>query len=279
MCLRYGQPCPSPGWRRVATSAGQRGKYRLAGNFTPAPMLGEMPRISGAPAPVTWLASYPRSGNTLLRVILKHCFGLSSQSLYLDQEFADPAVRDVVGHEDVGSNARQFVAMARRTGRNLYVKTHELPPADRHPAIYVVRDGRSAVVSHAHYLRGILGRDISLAEVIQGKAGVIWAQHVRAWTIPPRPGTLVVRYEELVAGDHDTLARISAFIGLPIQRGFDVPFDRLHGLHPAFFRRGSDEANIAEMDAASLRLFEQHHGDVLRVMGYGDLPVQAASAR
>jgi len=37
-----------------------------------------------------WLASYPRSGNTLLRVILKHCFGLSSQSVYHDSEFTDP---------------------------------------------------------------------------------------------------------------------------------------------------------------------------------------------
>lgn len=30
---------------------------------------------------VTWLASYPRSGNTLLRIVLKRCFGLSSQSV------------------------------------------------------------------------------------------------------------------------------------------------------------------------------------------------------
>jgi hypothetical protein len=39
-----------------------------------------------ADPPVTWLASYPRSGNTLLRTILKQCFGLSSQSVYPDEE-------------------------------------------------------------------------------------------------------------------------------------------------------------------------------------------------
>jgi Sulfotransferase domain len=219
--------------------------------------------------PVTWLASYPRSGNTLLRLILKHCFGLLSQSLYQDQDFADPAIRDMVGHEEVGSNARQFVHLARRAGRGLYVKTHEPPQADRHPAIYVVRDGRSAVVSHAHYLRDILRRDITLAEVIEGKAGLSWSQHVRAWTLPPRENTLVVRYEDMASGNRDTLAAISAFIGHPAQRGFELSFEHLHALHPGFFRRGSDAANIAELDAASMGLFEQHHGDMMRVMGYG----------
>jgi hypothetical protein len=232
-------------------------------------MPGSGPHQAEASAPVTWLASYPRSGNTLLRLILKHCFDLSSQSLYQEQDFADPAVRDLVGHEDVGRNARQFVALARRAGRSLYVKTHELPPADRHPAIYVVRDGRSAVVSHAHYLRDILHRDISLAQVIEGKAGLSWSQHIRAWTLPARADTLVARYEDLATGNRETLAAISAFISRPLLRGFDISFAQLHGLYPAFFRRGSDTANIAEMDAASARLFDQHHGDMLRAMGYG----------
>ena len=29
-----------------------------------------------------WIASYPRSGNTFLRTILWHCFGLKSASIY-----------------------------------------------------------------------------------------------------------------------------------------------------------------------------------------------------
>ncbi|HEX4027136.1 MAG TPA: hypothetical protein VHX18_05910, partial [Rhizomicrobium sp.] len=36
--------------------------------------------------------------------------------------------------------------------------------------------------------------------------------------------------------------------------------------------RGSDQANIAEIDAATSCLFEQHHGDMLRAMGYGGSP-------
>jgi hypothetical protein len=90
--------------------------------------------------------------------------------------------------------------------------------------------------------------------------------------LPQRANTLVVRYEDLAADNRDTLAEISAFIGHPLQRGFDLSFDHLHALHPRFFRRGSNEANIAELDAVSSRLFEQHHGDMLRAMGYGGGP-------
>ena len=148
---------------------------------------------------VTWLTSYPRSGNTLLRTILMRCFGQPSRSIYTDADFSDPELSRLVGHEAVGDDAKSFVARAKQAGRSLYVKTHEMPPADRHPAIYVVRDGRSAVVSHLHYMREILGRDMTLAEVIEGKAGLSWSQHVRAWS--PRPHTLMVRYEDLAAGD------------------------------------------------------------------------------
>jgi hypothetical protein len=227
------------------------------------------------PAPVIWLASYPRSGNTLLRVILKHCFGEASQSIYHDDEFPDPAVRQVVGHEPVGADPHGFIARAQQSGRTLYVKTHELPTDDHNPTIYIVRDGRSAVVSHAHFIREILGRDVTLADVIRGWQGTHWSRHVKAWAPPARPATLVVRYEDLAAGEPKTLAAISAFIGRPQRQAFDISFDRLHALSPNFFRSGSDAANIAELDAPAARLFEQQHGDTLRALGYGG-PAHAA---
>ncbi|HMH65198.1 MAG TPA: sulfotransferase domain-containing protein [Rhizomicrobium sp.] len=222
-----------------------------------------------APTPVVWLASYPRSGNTLLRVILKHCFGEASQSIYHDDEFSDPAVRSVVGHEPVGDDPHGFIARAQQGGRTLYVKTHELPAEDHNPAIYVVRDGRSAVVSHAHFIREILGRDVTLADVIRGWQSAHWSRHVKAWALPTRAATLVVRYEDLAAGDARTLAAISAFIGRPQLQAFDISFNRLHALSPNFFRCGSDAANIAELDAPAAKLFERQHGDTLRAMGYG----------
>ena len=219
-------------------------------------------------SPVTWLASYPRSGNTLLRIILKRCFGLTSQSVYDDEEFSDAALRDVVGHETVGDDPARFLRQAQDERRRLYIKTHELPPGDRHPVIYVMRDGRAAVVSYIHFLREILKRDVASGDVISGKVGVSWSRHVRARTLPPRPGTLVLRYEDLAIGEAGTLKKISAFIGLPQRQAFDISFDRLHALAPSFFRSGSNRKNIAELNSKEEQLFEQMHGTTLRALGY-----------
>jgi hypothetical protein len=223
-----------------------------------------------APSPVTWLASYPRSGNTLLRTILKNCFGLSSQSVYADSEFTNPELAGIVGHEEVGDDPRGFVANARAEGRRLYVKTHEMPPRRPMPAIYVVRDGRSAVVSHYHYMREIQGQELTLRDVISGRMGPLWSVHVRAWALEPRQNRLVVRYEKLAAGDPDTLKRIAVFIGRPAQRPLDIEFARLNAMMPAFFRRGSDAANIAEMTRDDAALFERVQGDALHALGYAE---------
>jgi hypothetical protein len=225
-------------------------------------------RSNAAEPPVTWLASYPRSGNTLLRTILKHCFGLSSQSVYPDAEFADPVIADAVGHEAVGDDPYSFVARAQAERRRLYVKTHELPPARHLPVIYVVRDGRSAIVSHLHYLRQVLGHEVTLADVIGGRMGPLWSSHVQAWALEPRQNRLVVRYEKLAAADDETLRAIGAFIDAPLQKPFDVSFAQLNAISPTFFRRGSDAANIAEMDQGAQALFEQLHGEALRALGY-----------
>ena len=234
------------------------------------------PDIRGAiwqkdPRPlITWLASYPRSGNTLLRIVLNFCFGQFSHSIYTDAEFNDPAIRHVVGHEAIGPDPRRFLREAHLRKGTIYVKTHELPGMDDHPAIYVLRDGRSSVISHYHFLKDILHRDVTLTDVIAGKFGTSWSQHVNAWTTSSRSNMLVVRFEDMNIGNPITLERISKFIRRPILREFNVSFDRLHAQSPLFFRRGSDAANIAELDAKSLILFEQLHGDTLRQMGYGE---------
>jgi hypothetical protein len=224
---------------------------------------------------IIWLASYPRSGNTLLRVVLNRCFEQLSQSIYHDDDFRDPLVRDMVGHEPVGDDPHAFIRQARVGARTLYVKTHELPGRDKHPAIYVVRDGRSAVASHTHYLKDILGKKAALQDVISGKYGVSWSEHVQAWALSQRQNILLVRFEDLVKGNLGTLQSISAFIGQPLVRELDVPFDRLHTQSPLFFRRGSDVANISEISSDDALLFEKLHGKTLRDIGYGE----ARSAR
>jgi len=168
----------------------------------------------------------------------------------------------------VGNDPYSFVARARGEGRQLYVKTHEMPTSRHLPVIYVVRDGRSAVVSHLHYLRQVLGHEVTLSDVIGGRMGPLWSHHVHAWALAPRTNRLVVRYEKMAAGDEETIHAIAGFIGVPQRRPFDVSFAQMNALAPAFFRRGSDAANIAEMDEEALALFARLHGETLRDPGY-----------
>src|ERR1700761_3889610 len=115
---------------------------------------------------IIWLASYPRSGNTLLRIILKSVFELPSFSKHGDEDdiAADPKLAELVGHQAMTADLQQM-----RKSADLYlVKTHD-PPEDDGKAIYIVRDGRAACESFHHYLRDFSDRDsVSLTDVIAG---------------------------------------------------------------------------------------------------------------
>ncbi len=80
-----------------------------------------------------WLASFPRSGNTFFRIVLHEVYSIPSSSYHLEPD--KPLDPDYYTYP--------------------VVKTHLLPdqlkPRDPNiPSIYLVRDGRDALVSIAH---------------------------------------------------------------------------------------------------------------------------------
>ncbi|HMJ91237.1 MAG TPA: hypothetical protein VK530_15560, partial [Candidatus Acidoferrum sp.] len=89
---------------------------------------------------IVWLASYPRSGNTFFRIVLHHVYNLKTFSVYNDPELEKIGVAEVVGHETMPASLDEL----RSSSEVFFVKTHELP-ADKDPAIYIVRDGRDAL--------------------------------------------------------------------------------------------------------------------------------------
>ena len=155
-----------------------------------------------------WLASYPRSGSTLLRLLLWHGFALPSTSIYLRDLGGNAALEREVGHFELGAAVPDGSAAG-----PLLVKTHG-PPPDSGAAIYVVRDGRDASVSLWHFK----GRRDSLRAVIGGVlwAGT-WAAHVRAWDPLARPDTLLLRYEEMACDPSRALESIGTFLGRPVR--------------------------------------------------------------
>jgi len=157
---------------------------------------------------IIWLASYPRSGNTLLRTILWNCFELHSASIYPDDLGGNRKLEEYVGHLEHGPEGQISFAESDLP----LVKTHELNK-DNNKTIYVIRDGRAASVS----LWQFFDKSISLEAIIEGQHRFgTWSNHVQSWNPLERPNTLLLEYEKLVCDMDEILKSISRFLGRDI---------------------------------------------------------------
>lgn len=218
---------------------------------------------------IVWLASYPRSGNTLMRMLLQQAFGLTTYSVYDDPSDigADPALSEVVGHVSHGRGA-DFVTWARSEPGMVIAKTHELAPAEPEKAIYLVRDGRASVVSYWHYRRQIAQDDAPLIDIVRGDVwGGGWSDHVNNWLNRDGP-QLLLRFEEVTARPDEAVERVGRFLGLDAPQRTNVNFEALHDQFPHFFRSGANERNLKELDGDALDEFWSLHGSTMQRLGY-----------
>jgi hypothetical protein len=232
---------------------------------------------------IVWLASYPRSGNTLFRATLKSHFGIESSSIYASEsELPLPGWQAMAGHVDPPDTLRRMA----EADATYFVKTHD-PRPDACPAIYVVRNGSHAAVSYAHYIRRFSRRLLGLRwipvpgprnwslnrvlrRVILGECDFgSWSDHVEAWTAAPGP--VVVRFEDLVADPPAVVARALAAVGRPAEARApeSVPtFRELKSRWPGFFRSGAVGRGSGDVPEPLRDLFWDRHGRVMRALGY-----------
>jgi hypothetical protein len=207
---------------------------------------------------IVWLASYPRSGNTFLRTILWHCFGLRTASIYPKDLGGRRALEEYVGHVEHGP---QLQDRLRESGIPLF-KTHELPK-DGNPAIYVIRDGRAACVS----LWRFGNKKIPLDAMVEGQHRFgIWADHVRAWNPTRRPNTLLLRYEDLRADLPAGLDRIGRFLDRAVVSERLPDRDEIAASDGHWVRKESSWQT--ELAGPALARFNEINRDVLQAFGY-----------
>jgi glycosyltransferase involved in cell wall biosynthesis len=224
-----------------------------------------------------WLASFPRSGNTWVRNILYEVYGLES------------------GTWDVDDTGRIYEA---ECFSYPVVKTHMVPSRLEHDregikAIYLVRDGRDAMVSIAHHRCDIISPGSDLTEnmraAIYAERGSFfggWSVNVTEWLAR---ADLLIRYEDLLTDPLGCLERIRKVMGLP-----EADYDKIPGFEamkyglPRYgsgsghnmseearralaernFRRGKTGSWREEMTPALHDLFWSLHGDTMLKMGY-----------
>lgn len=213
---------------------------------------------------IVWLASYPRSGNTLLRTVLWQCFGLRSSSLYPNDLGGNEKLEQYVGHversPDIVKQLRQ------ENGGVPLIKTHE-PSGDANPAIYVIRDGRAACVSLWKFYKARLNPDIPLEVVIEGKERFgTWADHVKAWDPWTRPNTLLFKYEALLSDMPGTLAALSGFLKKDIISTTIPDRNTIAAVDGTWVKEKTSWRS--ELSGANLQRFEEINREVLEKAGY-----------
>ena len=229
-----------------------------------------------------WLASFPRSGNTMVRVYLTEIYGFRCRSLY-DESASDgqsSMERLLIAEPPV---AEADVTDLVRNPAPIFVKTHG-PPTDALPALAIVRDGRDALVSYAHFVRsfepGYAERssfeDVLRLLVASKEHFGGWSANVLAWKRRPGESTSIVRFEDLLQSPRATLETALMDLGIESREAGDasIDFDDLQRVWPKFFRRGQAGAWRDEMPNHVHELFWQHHREAMEALGYEDEDVR-----
>jgi hypothetical protein len=217
---------------------------------------------------IVWVASFPRSGNTFLRIVLHRLYGVRTSTVY-DVD----GVAERLGGDFVGFAARAGGLAAMRASEQPYfVKTHRQRDDDveeRDPAICLVRDGRDALVSWARQTsEGDPGcyeamlRDHLLRSGATGTGS--WGDNVLSWVRPVAPHRIMLRYEDLTRDPRAAVIPVVAALAPALVRRSDavIPsFEELRAHDDRFFRRGRTGAHRDEMPAELHELFWSRPGN------------------
>jgi hypothetical protein len=174
------------------------------------------------------------------------------------------------------------------------VKTHPLPHQlpkylRGKPAVYLVRDGRDALVSIAHHRKDIVAPGTNfynnLLEATLAQNGSFfdgWSENVHQWS---EKAAIVIRFEDLISDPIREVEKLRAIIDLPNPHLSKLPtFQSLRNGRPAYgggegdgfspdlvkkhFRSGKTGSWKKEIPSELQHLLTSIHGDALRQLGY-----------
>ncbi len=223
---------------------------------------------------IIWLASYPRSGNTFLRVILNSVFDAHSYSIYDDRN--DIASSDetsrAVGHKLL---PRDFDLETARHSKEIYlIKTHDKPPNDTDKAIYLIRDGRECMLSYTKYQNKYGKIHKELIDTINGNTHFgSWREHIKAWDPKNRDNTLLIKFEDLIDDPYSFIDAIASFTDID-PTGNNIPtFDELHKKNDKFFASGKKDTWKEHFSEEESNLFWlQNYHEMLQFDYRNDIP-------
>jgi aryl sulfotransferase len=241
-----------------------------------------------------WLASYPKSGNTWMRMMLRSLRNNGApvdinesdqQSTILSrsdfEEFFGAESSDLTQNEIDAVRPALHRAMARASKESLILrKVHDrcwftasgepvFPPEVSRGAVYIVRDPRDVAVSAAHHFHidveesvrqmgnsnRIIARSSKRLETQLSQPLGSWSEHVVSWLDHAVMPVLLVRYEDMLVDSTKELARVVEFLGL--SRKFNREACAIAAAQSDFtkLRQQEEEGGFKEKPPAATTLF------------------------
>lgn len=240
-----------------------------------------------------WLASYPKSGNTWLRLALgslvqggapvefrSHTvFAPIAASRSDLEDVLDAPAGDLTDEEAEALRPRLYETQAQAATAPLFRKVHDayIRVGDREPlfphtitlgTVYIVRDPRDVAVSLAHHNGTSIDQAVTRmadpaatvsANVTSGKWQLrqrlsTWSLHVDGW-LQQGQGLLLLRYEDMLADPPGALGRAAGHLGL------DAPPDALRRAVEATsftrLRATEDKDGFRESPVTGARFFRR----------------------
>jgi len=202
---------------------------------------------------ILWLASYPKSGNTWLRIFLENLLGRDDHVADINDlrvtEYAGTRrvfdnlvgleASDLTPSEVERYRTEVYRILAEKSSRALLIKAHDaytcqrggepLFPSDvSRGVVYILRNPLDVAVSFAnHYKRSIdsaITRMGNETAVVSGEPDCLskqlrqrigsWSSHVLSWTGQTSIPVHVLRYEDMISQPLSAFGATSRFAGL-----------------------------------------------------------------
>lgn len=201
---------------------------------------------------IIWLASYPKSGNTWMRIFLANYLMNTKEPMPINQVhrfgMGDTIARTyhmVAGRQIDVNDPAQILPLRDRVLRGIiannadvnFVKTHNInrkaygvdliPAQYTRAAIYILRNPLDMVLSYARH------HDLSVADAVhaighsdnatighgESVANFMgsWSEHVASWTARQPYPQLTIRYEDLLEDPKTYFAKALTHIGMPVE--------------------------------------------------------------
>jgi len=237
---------------------------------------------------IVWLASYPKSGNTWLRLFLanylagakapvpinkveNYATGDSDATLY--RAAHGPAFNPLDDKASLQGRDAAFRLLSSNGADVNLVKTHNknkrigqlrlIQPAITRRAIYIIRNPLDVAVSYAdHY--GLTPEQV--ADEISNEATCIlpsttqvrqfngaWSEHVKSWTQTAKFPLTVLRYEDMLKDPAAAFAKVMRDLGAPVDQARLDAAVTASSFDEA--RKQEDAGGFREKSPASTRFF------------------------